>query len=93
MSKPQQISSLSGLGPKSQQMLAEAGIHTVEQLRELGSIEAYLRTKKLNASASLNLLSGLESAITGEHWQTVAKKHRTSLLMALEQREKAGSSL
>jgi DNA transformation protein len=37
---------------------------------------------------SLNLLWGLESALTGEHWQDVAKKHRTSLLLALEEREK-----
>lgn len=85
-SKP--ISELTGLGPKSQKMLARAGITAVEQLRELGSVEAFLRAKKVNASVSLNLLWGLESAISGEHWQLIAKKHRTSLLLALEEREK-----
>lgn len=69
-------------------MLARAGITTVEQLRALGSIEAYVRTKKANAGVSLNLLWGLESAISGEHWRTVAKQHRASLLLALEAREK-----
>jgi TfoX C-terminal domain len=82
------ISGLTDLGPKSQEMLAQAGITTVEQLTELGSIEAYVRTKRANASVSLSLLWGLESAITGEHWQQVAKKHRTRLLLALEDREK-----
>ncbi len=77
-----------GLGPKSQDMLAQAGITTVEQLRKLGSIEAYVRTKKANTSASLNLLWGLESAITGEHWRDVARNRRTSLLLALEERDK-----
>jgi DNA transformation protein len=82
------ISELSGLGPKSQAMLARAGIATVEQLRSLGAVEAYVRTKQVSGSVSLNLLWGLESAITGEHWQVVAKLHRTSLLLALEERER-----
>jgi DNA transformation protein and related proteins len=33
------------------------------------------------------LLWALESALTGEHWQHVAKNHRTSLLLALEEYE------
>ncbi|MDR2876715.1 MAG: TfoX/Sxy family protein [Chromatiales bacterium] len=82
------LSELNGVGPKSRAMLARAGITTIEQLRKLGSIEAYVRTKKVNATASLNLLWGLESLITGEHWRDVAKNHRTSLLLALEDREK-----
>lgn len=82
------IKELKGLGPKSQAMLARADITTYEQLKKLGSIEAFVRTKRLNPSASLNLLWGLESVITGEHWRVVAKKYRTSLLLALEEREK-----
>ena len=88
MKSKRPISELTGLGPKSQKMLARAGITTVEQLRSLGSIEAYARTKSVNAAASLNLLWGLESAISGEHWRDIAKNHRTSLLLALEEREK-----
>lgn len=88
MGQKKQISELTGLGPKSQEMLARAGITTVEQLKKLGSIEAYLRTKKANPLASLNLLWGLESAITGEPWQAIAKNHRTSFLLALEAHEK-----
>jgi DNA transformation protein len=88
MNNRKPISELTGLGPKSQEMLARSGITTVEQLRKLGSIEAYVRTKRVNSAVSLNLLWGLESALTGEHWQDVAKKHRTSLLLALEEREK-----
>jgi DNA transformation protein len=82
------LSELQGVGSKSRDMLARAGITTIEQLRKLGSIEAYVRTKRVNAAASLNLLWGLESLITGEHWRDVAKNHRTSLLLALEDREK-----
>jgi DNA transformation protein len=41
--------------------------------------------------ASLNLLWALEGALSNIPWQVVAREHRTSLLLALEQceREKA----
>ena len=88
MDRARNIGQLRSLGPKSREMLARAGILTVAQLRELGSVEAYVRAKRANRGVSLNLLWGLESAITGEPWQQVARLHRTSLLLAVEEREK-----
>lgn len=87
MSDVNVISDLKSLGPKSQEMLARAGITSVAQLRELGAVEAFVRAKKANPRVSLNLLWGLESALSGERWQEVARVHRTSLLLALEVRE------
>jgi DNA transformation protein len=87
----QPIRDCKSLGPKSQEMLARAGIHTVEQLRELGSAEAYVRAKHANSGVSLNLLWALESALTGEPWQQVAKLHRDRLLQAIEGRERLAS--
>jgi DNA transformation protein and related proteins len=84
----QSISELKSLGPKSQEMLARAGITSVAQLRELGSVVAYVRVKNANANVSLNLLWALESALTGQAWQEVARLHRTSLLLAVESFEK-----
>ena len=78
------FASLANLGPKSQQMLQAAGITTYEELCRLGAVNVYLRVKQSGANASLNLLWALEGAITGEHWQVVAREHRTSLLMALD---------
>lgn len=75
---------LPNLGPKSQAMLAAAGIHTLAQLRDLGSVRAYLRVKQTGANASLNLLWALEGALTGLSWQEVAREHRLSLLLELE---------
>ncbi len=83
MSNPS-ISDLPGLGPKSQEMLARAGIGTVAQLRRLGAVRAYARVKAHQPGASLNLLWALEGALTGLPWQVVAREHRTSLLLALE---------
>jgi DNA transformation protein and related proteins len=79
-----------GIGPKSGEMLGAAGITTLSQLRELGSVRAYVMVKRAKCSPSLNFLWGLESAITGEHWRDVAKNHRISLLLALEEAERIG---
>lgn len=50
---------------------------------------AYLLVKRSDGNASLNLLWAMEGALTGRHWQDVAKNDRLSLLMKLEDMEKA----
>ena len=77
-----------GLGPKSEGMLASVGIKTVEELKAVGAIQAFMAVKRAGLPASLNLLWALEGALTGQPWKVVAKVHRTSLLLALEQAEK-----
>lgn len=79
-----QIADLPNFGPKSQQMLAQAGILTVEQLRELGAVRAYVQVKRSSDNASLNLLWAMEGALSGQHWQQVAKHERLRLLLELE---------
>ena len=76
---------LKNLGPRSLGLLAAAGIMSFEQLRQLGAVRAYARVKASGVNnASLNLLWALEGALTGEHWQVVAREHRLSLLLALD---------
>ncbi len=84
MVKGRGFGELQNLGPKSRAMLAAAGISSPEQLRQLGSVRAYLLVKVTGANASLNLLWALEGALTGLSWQEVAREHRLSLLLALE---------
>ena len=79
------IAGLANLGPKSKAMLAGAGIRSVAQLRALGAVAAYVRVRARSPRASLNLLWALEGALSNLPWQTVAREHRTSLLLALEQ--------
>jgi DNA transformation protein len=69
-------------------MLAGAGITTLDALRALGSVEAYRRVKAVDRRASLNLLWALEAALTGLTWQTVARDHRSSLLLALDEAQR-----
>jgi DNA transformation protein len=66
-------------------LLARVGIATVAELRRIGSVGAYVRAKSTDPKASLNLLWGLEATLTGESWRQIAKTHRASLLLALEE--------
>ena len=77
---------IEGIGPKSNAMLAKAGITSREQLLRLGAVKAHLMVKAAGANPTLNFLWGLESVITGRHWRDVAKLSRTALLMELEER-------
>lgn len=79
---------LPNLGPKSAQMLQAAGIQTLGDLRTLGSVAAYAKARRAGQRVSLNLLWALEGALTGERWQDVARHHRTSLLLALDEYER-----
>lgn len=81
------LDALSGIGPKSRAMLHAAGIDTLAALRDLGAVRAYVRVKALGGNASLNLLWALEAALSGLDWREVARGHRTSLLLALEEIE------
>jgi DNA transformation protein len=90
------IAALPGLGPNSQSMLERAGISHVDQLRALGAVRAFVLVKRACTGAagmprpSLNLLWGLEAALSGLPWQDVARLHRTSLLLAVEEIERTG---
>ena len=84
------IAELPNLGAKSQRMLEQAGIVSSAQLRELGAVRAYLQVKRNGGNASLNLLWALEGALSGRHWQEVAKHDRLRLLLELEEAEKTG---
>jgi DNA transformation protein len=84
----QKIDSLPGLGPRSRAMLAAAGITSINTLKQLGAVEAYILVKRTGCNPSLNLLWGLESAVSGLPWQQVARVHRSSLLMALDDLER-----
>lgn len=91
MQRDEPLAEIPNLGPKSQQMLALAGVTTLAQLRALGSVATYARAKRAGGNVSLNLLWALEGALTGLPWQTVAREHRTSLLLALEECQRGAS--
>jgi DNA transformation protein len=69
-------------------LLASAGITPAAHLRRIGSVAACALVQHAQGKVSLNLLWALEGALTDLPWQLVAREYRTSLLLALEERQR-----
>ncbi|EGU36235.1 hypothetical protein VIBRN418_14988 [Vibrio sp. N418] len=83
--KPTRIKDLPNLRLATERMLKKAGIESVENLEQVGSVQAY---KAIQAShdtqVSLELLWALEGAIKGTHWSVVPQARRQELMSSLE---------
>jgi DNA transformation protein len=91
------VRDLRNLGTKSEQLLAEIGIYSADELRRRGAIAAFSALKRAGVTASLNTLWALVGALEpwpeGRHWREVARGDaRLSLLLALEDHEREVTS-
>jgi DNA transformation protein len=59
------LSSLPNVGKVLEKNLNDVGIHTPEELKQIGSKEAFLRIRLIDPGACLHMLYGLEGAIDG----------------------------
>lgn len=74
-----QLSKLPNIGKVVEQQLKEVGIETVEQLRETGSKQCWLKIRAIDASACINRLYALEGAIQGIRWQYLSDEVKSQL--------------
>jgi DNA transformation protein len=74
-----ELSALPNIGGKLESQLAEAGIATIEELRAVGSREAWLRILARDPSACLMRLCALEGAIRGVRWHFLDEGTKKSL--------------
>jgi DNA transformation protein len=86
------IRDLRNLGPRSEALLAQIGIRSVEELRRRGAPRTYVELKRAGLVSSLNMLWALAGALEpwpeGMHWRAVARgEARLSLLLAVEDLE------
>lgn len=72
------------IGPKSAAWLRQVGLHTEEDLRATGALDAFMRVKRAGFKPSLNLLYALEGALLDCHWQEVPSERRSELLIAAD---------
>jgi nucleotidyltransferase/DNA polymerase involved in DNA repair len=82
------VAQMRGLGPKSQAMLAKVGITSIDQLKKMGAVAAYVQAKRANKLASLNLLYGLVGALEDCDWREVKWERKLELLNAVEEFER-----
>lgn len=92
------IRDLRNLGARSEELLAQAGIHSVAELRDRGAVRTYVVLKRRGIASSLNMLWALAGALEpwpeGRHWREVARGDtRLSLLLEVEDLEAALDAL
>ena len=75
---------LRNIGPKSAALLRQVGLHSREDLRGAGSVEAFLRVRRAGFKPTLNLLYSLEGALQGCHWQSLPREQREALAAEVE---------
>jgi DNA transformation protein len=86
------IRDLRNLGPRTEELLAQIGIHSVDRLRAQGAVQTYVALKRAAVASSLNVLWALAGALEpwpeGRNWREVARgESRLSLLLAVEDLE------
>jgi DNA transformation protein len=86
------VRDLRNLGARTEQMLAQIGVHDATELRRRGAVRAFAELRRAGVSTSLNMFWALAGALEpwpeGRHWREVARgDERLSLLLSLEDYE------
>ena len=73
------VTELPNIGKVVGEQLQEVGIHTEEDLKTVGSKQAWLKIKAIDPSACYNRLCALEGAIQGIRWHDLSPKDKQEL--------------
>lgn len=73
------LSDLPNIGKTVEEQLNQVSIETEEQLKEIGSKQAWLKIKEIDSSACYNRLCALEGAIQGIRWHNLSPEVKEDL--------------
>lgn len=79
-----ELQQLKGLGPKSQAMLMQVGIVSVEQFLVSDPFELYAKLHTTIPNLSLNMLYAMIGAQENIHWQVIKLERKTEILLRLD---------
>jgi len=74
-----ELTKLPNIAAKLEGQLMDVGVTTVDELKQLGSREAWLRILARDPSACIMRLSSLEGAIQGVRWHHLDEETKASL--------------
>ena len=74
-----ELSKLPNIAAKLEAQLADVGITTFDELKQVGSRKAWLRILARDPSACIMRLSSLEGAIQGVRWHYLSDDTKASL--------------
>ncbi len=87
-----ELSRLPNIGKTLEEQLQAVGIDTVDQLREAGSRDAWLRILAIDPSACYNRLCALEGALQGIRWHDLPAESKAELKSFYNERKKGAKS-
>ena len=79
MDQAKELESVPNLGAKSARMLADAGITTVQQLRDIGPVVAFLAVRQSGQRPSMNLLWAIVAGLQNRHWTDLSAREKQEL--------------
>ena len=75
---------LKGFGPKSEEILAEVNINSVEEFMDIDPFELYKQLKAKVKGTGLNSIYAIIGAREDKHWQEIANTQKTEILLRLD---------
>lgn len=78
------LRNLKGLGIRSEEMLSQVGIYSVEDFMASDPFEVYKKLKEKVPGTSLNALYAMIGAQENRHWKEVKDDLKTAILLRLE---------
>lgn len=77
---------MKNMGPKSREWLASVGVHTLDDVANLGVVETYKRVKTAYPEkVTLNMLWGLQAALLGIRWDELPPDIKSELKRQVEE--------
>jgi DNA transformation protein len=73
------LAQLPNIGPVVEEQLIDIGIHTPDELKTVGTEEAWLRIQRIDPSACIHRLLGIEGAILGVRKGELPQERKTAL--------------
>jgi len=80
---PKRISDLNSFGPRSEEILAEVGIHSVEDFMAIDPFELYALIKPMKGMG-LNSIYSIIGARENISWLEIKNTRKTEILMRLD---------
>jgi DNA transformation protein len=80
---PMRLKDLNGFGPRSEEIMAGLGIHTVDEFMAIDPYELYAKLKLIKGMG-LNSIYAILGARENISWLEIAQTRKTEILMRLD---------
>ncbi|BBE19233.1 hypothetical protein AQPE_3409 [Aquipluma nitroreducens] len=78
-SKIENLTQMKNIGKVVAEKLIEVGITSPEELKALGSEQAFVRLQTIDETACLSMLQALEGAVQGIRWHNLPQERKEEL--------------